>query len=352
MKALVTGATGLVGSNLVRALLRGGHKVRVLVRPGSDLSSLRRMSLEMRTGDILDEESLMGVANKCDIVFHVAAVFAYGGSSRNEREKIAVEGTKNVLQMAHRANVPRVVITSSSVTLGSSVQPDVRDENCTFNERDPSYYTLSKLAQERAAQAMATELNQDFVIVCPALTVGPFDYRLGPSSASIANYLNDPFRSTFLGGCNIVAAEDVAAGHIIAAKRGESGKRYVLGAENLHWRDVHKCISTLAGTFGPSFTLNNTASYLMAAAAESTARLMGTKPMATRDEAAMSGRYYWYSSREMEKLGYSPVSSCNALAQSIAWLIHRACLNESVLDILKPAPSVVEYHELLSRGKL
>ncbi len=348
MKAAVTGATGIVGANLVRALLRDGHDVRVLVRETSDTSAIRRLPVERFVGDVCERRSLYGFANGCDVVFHAAAIFAYSGYSLEQLDAIAVQGTCNVLNAAQAGGASRVVMTSSTVVLGSADRPEVRDEASANDDRHPADYELSKLHQEQAAFGLAREIGLDLVVVCPALTVGAHDYRLSPSNASIVNYLNDPFRSTFPGGCNIVSARDVASGHLIAAESGDSGARYVLGGENLRWRDAHRTMSKLGGTFGPSLTLNHTATYLAGAVAESTARLLGRRPAVTRDEAAMAGRFYWYSSAAIGRLGYAPMSSEAALAEAIAWLIHRAWLNESVLDSLQPHDSVLSHCRALA----
>lgn len=348
MKALVTGATGVVGSNLVRALLAEDFEVRVLLRPSSDASAIRRLPVERWSGDVLDKDTLNGVAIGCDFVFHAAAIFSYSGYSLDDLEDLAVRGTRNVLIAAREAKVRRAVVTSSTIVLGSSSKPEIRDEHSTFDEKYPSNYTLSKVRQELAAIEIACELGLDLVVVNPGLTIGAHDYRLGPSNASIANYLNDPMRCTFLGGCNIISAKDVAKGHIIAALRGEANTRYVLGGENLYWKDVHLLVSKLAGTFGPSLTLNHTATYLAAAMAETSARLMGKIPVVTRDEATMSGRFYWYSNAAIKKLGFQPASSEEALSETLAWLIHRAFLNESVLDNLSPDPGVLSQYRAIT----
>ncbi len=347
MRALVTGATGIVGNNLVRALLDDGYEVRVLVRPASDNTSLRRLPVEHWPGDILDHHTLVGVADKCSFVFHAAALFAYSGFTQDELDRIAIDGTRNVITAAAHANAERIVVTSSTVTLGSATTPTVRDERDTFEDKYPSSYTLSKVRQEKAAFETCRELGLELVVVCPGLTVGSFDYRLSPSNASIVNYLNDPMRFTFPGGCNIVSARDVAAGHIVAARRGVAGERYVVGGENLHWRDVHRMISALGGTFGPTYTLNNTSTYLAGAAAEMSARIMGKRPSVTRDEATMACHYYWYSSDAISRLGYAATPCEDALADALAWLIHRSYLSESVVDRLTPDDRVREHLQAL-----
>ena len=125
--ALVTGASGLIGSNLVRELTRAGYQVRGLVRPESDRRGLAGLDVELVSGDVLDPSSLTGIADGCDVVFHAAAVFAYWGIDDNDLEAVTVQGTANVLEAAAAASVPRVVLTSSSVVCGSNPGPISRD---------------------------------------------------------------------------------------------------------------------------------------------------------------------------------------------------------------------------------
>lgn len=349
MKVLVTGATGIVGSNLVRALLDGGHDVRVLVRPSSDVRSLHGLEVERFEGDVLDPASVQAAAWGRAVIFHAAAVFAYWGMSAEEQRNLAERGTRNVIEAAHAARVRRVVVTSSSVVLGSTVGRQVLDEENCVEEKEPSAYTRSKIGQEAAALRKGEELGVEVVAVLPTLVVGGFDYRLSPSNANIVNYLNDPFRSTFVGGCNIVSARDVAAGHILAAQRGKPGARYVLGSENLAWPDAHGLISELTGSFGPAVVLNHTATYLAAAAAEASARLSGTRPVVTREEAKMAGRFYWYSHQRIAALGYVPAPARQALAEAIGWLWVRSYFYDSVMEKLTLSAEVRAARDRFSR---
>lgn len=338
--ALVTGATGIVGSHLVRALLHAGHAVRVLVRPGSDRRAIEGLPLERCEGDVLDAASVQIATQNCDWVFHCAAVFSYAGMSPEDQTDLAVRGTRHVLQAASRAGARRVVVTSSSVTLGSTSTPQVLDEDSVFDERQPSPYTLSKVRQEQAAFEAGARLGLDVVAVCPTLVIGAQDHRLGPSNANLVNYLNDPLRSTFLGGCNMVSAADVAQAHWLVARSGEPGQRYVAGGENLRWERLHAIVSELAGTFGPSLLLNHTAAYLAAASVEAAARLGGRTPMVTRDEARMACRFHWYSSERLMALGWSPQPTRQALAQALAWVIDRGHVSDAVMASLRLDPAV------------
>ncbi len=342
MKALVTGASGLVGANIVRALLERSHEVRALVRPASDLRGLDGLPIEIAQGDVLEAPTLERAVRDCDVVFHAAAVYSYWGHSAETLQKVAVTGTENVLRAACGAGVRRVVLTSSSVVLGSSTRREVRDETSKFEDREAPAYVVSKVEQDAAAFDLARELKMDLVAVCPTVTVGPFDYRLSPSNAVVANYLNDPVRSTFPGGCNIASSRDVGAGHVLVAEKGSSGERYVLGSENYEWRQLHELISEICSTLGPHFTMNHTTSYLAAAAAEFAARWTGTRPAVSREEARMTGRYYWYSHARAARLGYAPRPARLALVESVAWLVTTPHISSYVVSTLQASPEIRE----------
>ncbi len=327
MKALVTGANGLIGAHLVRALLSDGHHVRAFVRPTSDVSTLAGLEIEIAHGDILLPVSLAEAAAGCDVLFHTAAVYAYRGYTAEQLTRIAVDGTRNVLRAARAAGVARVVLTSSSVVLGSSTQPAVRDESHSLNEANAPAYVRAKAAQERSAFETAENLGVDLVAVLPTITVGPHDLRLGPSNAILCSYLQDPWKLTWPGGCNVVAAEDVARGHLLAALHGTRGERYLLGGENLEWPRLHRLVSDICGVSGPMLQANHTSAFLAATAQELFAWATGTNALTSRAQAAMVGRFYWYDhAQAAEKLAYTPMPARAALARALAWLATTAHL--------------------------
>ncbi len=330
MKALVTGPSGVVGANLLRELLDAGWVVRVLLRPGPPRRALAGLEVERIEGDVLDPESLPDAMDGVDIVFHTAARFAYGGVDAHELDAVAVAGTRNVVRAAARAGVDRIVLTSSSVVFGSSSGPTPRDETAPFTPEDASGYAMSKVRQERTAVETARSEGVDLVSVCPTLTVGGWDYRLAESNAIVVKYLNDPWRSTFAGGCNIVSARDVARGHRLVAERGQSGQAYILGSDNLEWSALHRTISELCGTYGPLFTASHTGAYMAAAWGEIASRFTGAPPALTRDEVRMMGRWYWYDSARARALGYDPVCTREALREAVAWLLRAGRVRREV----------------------
>lgn len=320
MKVLVTGANGLIGANLVRELLKSGYQVRAMVRPSSDVQYLQGLDIETVYGDVLQAESLISAATDCELIFHTAALFTYWDMSFSGLESLAVDGTLNVIDAAAMTGVSRVMLTSSSVVLGASDRPLLRNESDELDHEESTPYVISKTLQEQRAFEHAAAKGVDLIALCPTMSVGPYGYRLGPSNGLIVAYLQDNTRATFPGGCNIVSVRDVARGHIIAAEKGAAGERYLLGSENLSWSAIHKIISELCGLGGPLWQTNHTVSYLAASWLELVGRLTRTSPLTTRAQARMVGRYYWYDHARIGELGYQPVPARQALAEAIAWL--------------------------------
>ena len=337
MKALVTGANGLIGVNLVRVLLNEGLKVRALVRPSSDLTYLKGLPVDFVYGDVTENgDTLTAAARGVDVIFHTAMHFAYTGRTTEELERTAISGTENVLRAAKDSGVKRTVVTSSSVVFGYSEAKAVRDERSDLADgNNQASYIVAKIKQDRHALALAERFGIEVVLVCPAMSVGAYGRTLGPSNGVILAYLNDPGRFTYPGGCNIVSVIDVAYCHWKAAQHGISGEHYILGSENLEWREIHQLIAELCGVQGPQFQLNHSLSYLGATAEEIRTWIGGGPALTTREQAAMVGRYYWYSHEKAAQLGYKPRPARRALAEAISWLAASPHMSREVRTTLR-----------------
>jgi dihydroflavonol-4-reductase len=322
MRALVTGAAGLIGAHIVRALVGAGHDVRCLVRQTSRRDPLDGLPVAWVVADLLRPgQELDSACTECDTVFHTAAHFAYGGVSAAELHTTAVVGTETLLQACARQRVRSVVVTSSSVVFG------YRDDAAKISETAPLTsgdgeppYVAAKLAQHRRSLMLGESLKLDVRLACPTMSIGPASARLGPSNGMIVAYLADPFGCTYAGGCNIVSARDVAAGHLLIAEHGSAGESYLLGSENLTWRRIHGMIADLAGVAPPRVELNHASAFLAATAEEIRAAMAGQPTLSTRDQAAMVGRHYWYSHAKAAALGYSASPARDALIATISWL--------------------------------
>jgi dihydroflavonol-4-reductase len=321
MHALVTGANGLIGASVVRALLRRGHFVRALIRKTSRLDAIQGLPIEVVRGDVLRRPQIERAARGCDVVFHTAGHFTYGVHDLPTLERTAVDGSVAVLEAAKRTGIRRVVVTSSSVVFGYANEPRVLDESSPIHAglNEPPY-VVSKVRQDLAVTTRAAELGIDVVLTCPTMVIGPFATVLGPSNGAIVTYLADPFRLTYRGGCNLVSSDDVGTGHVIVAERGRRGEHYVLASENLEWEEIHSTIAELAGLPRPSMLAGRTACLLAARAEEWRARLERRRALTTREQAQMIGRYYWYAHDKAAALGYAPGPARHALASAIGWL--------------------------------
>jgi len=342
MNALVTGANGLIGSNLVRRLLRRGDAVRALVRPTSDVGTLEGLDVNLIRAEVTqDLPSLTSAAEGVDTIFHTAVRFAYRGPGTDELEQTALSGTQRVLEAAHHARARRVVVTSSSVVFGYSTARTIHDEESGIaGTDDEAAYVAAKIRQDRNALDMAERLGVEIVLVCPTMSVGPHGSRLVPSNGIVVSYLNDAFRCTYPGGCNIVSVIDVADGHLQAAEFGEQGAHYILGSENLEWHEIHTMIADLCGVSPPQARLNRTLSYLASATEELRAGLANRQPTTSRDQASMVGRFYWYSHEKASRLGYAPRPARSALAEAVSDLAMGPHVTRQVRSTLRLHPDV------------
>jgi dihydroflavonol-4-reductase len=322
MRALVTGATGLIGAQLVRALLNDGHDVRALVRETSRRDALVGLPVTYAVADVLRADRGLDAAfSDCDVVFHVAAHFAYAGISPAALHDTAVIGTENTLRSCARMGVRKVVVTSSSAVFGYSDDGTSMDERADLSDGDDEpLYVTAKIAQHRRALELGDGLQLDVLLACPTMTLGPTSSNLGPSNGLIVAYLADPYGCTFPGGCNLVASRDVAAGHILIAEHGTPGESYLLGSENLTWQQIHTTIADLAGVAPPRLELNRTLTFLAATAEEFRATIAARVPLSTREQARIVGRHYWYSHAKAGALGYQPMPARDALLETVAWL--------------------------------
>jgi dihydroflavonol-4-reductase len=349
VKTVVTGATGLVGGHVCRALREAGHDVRAVSRTSRLSGMVESLDVETVRATLDDPPSLVGAMRGSEVVVHCAAVYAYGAARSAEVELVNVDGTRQVIAAAAEARVRRVVVTSSSVTAGSSDGPVTRDETRRIGtEYVPPYFT-SKVRQEDVAFTTGAERRVEVVVACPTVVLGGPANRLVPSNAIIVRYLMDPTRSTFAGGCNVVSVEDVARGHVLLAEHGEPGERYLLGGENLSWRTLHALIADLAGVGGPYAEVPSSLALVTSALTEIWAQAMSVEPLSTREEALTIGRYYWYSHTKAARLGYAPGPARVGIASALAWILIDGHLPRWVRDGLRPNEEVRTARRLLPR---
>ena len=234
MRTFVTGGTGFIGGAVVRRLLEAGHEVKALVRPGADTRQLDGLPVERVEGDLRDRESLRRGMAGCGWVFHVAALYSYWGYRWNDFYQANVEGTRQVLEVARQEGIERVVYTSSIAALGvhKDGSPATEDTPSTLADRIGPYQRSKFLAEEVARNFARQGLP--VVIVNPSSPVGIGDHKPTPTGQIIVDFLNGRIFGYVDTGLNIIDVEDVAAGHLLAAERGQVGRAIHPG-----WRKPH-----------------------------------------------------------------------------------------------------------------
>jgi dihydroflavonol-4-reductase len=317
---LVTGATGFVGSAVARALLKAGHPVRVLARPTSDRRNLDGLAVEVAEGALEDPDSLAAAVAGCRYLFHVAADYRLWVPDPESMFRVNVAGTRALMLAASGAGVERIVYTSSVATLGI-VPGGVADEETASRAGDMiGPYKLSKFEAEAAVTELVVERGLPAVIVNPSTPIGPGDIKPTPTGRLIVEAARGRMPGYVDTGLNIAHVDDVALGHLLAAKSGQIGRRYILGGENLRLGEILAEIARLTGRRPPAFKIPYAALLPIARGAEAIARVTGREPFATVDGVRMSKKKMFFSStRAVEELGYAPRPARQALTDAIAW---------------------------------
>lgn len=320
MKALVTGGTGFIGANVVRALLGRGYRVRVLVRPSSDRRNLAGLEVELAVGDVRDPESLERALEGCSLLFHVAALYSFWVRPRSLIYEVNVEGTRNALQAALKRRVERVVYTSSVAALGLPRGKEPADERTPVEPGAiVSDYKRSKYLAQRVALEFA-EHGLPVVIVNPSFPVGPYDLKPTPTGRVIVDFLNRKMPAYVETGMNVVDVEDVALGHLLAAEKGRVGECYILGGENLTMKELLALLAEITGLPAPKLRLPYYPilglSYLNAALCT----LSGATPRMTPETIRMARHYMFYDpSKAVRELGFPQTPARVALRKAVDW---------------------------------
>lgn len=322
--ALVTGASGFVGSAVVRDLLAHGYRVRALVRGTSNRRNLEGLPLEIVVGDLEDRASMEKALAGCNALFHVAASYRLWTLEPRELYRTNVDGTLRLMEAAQRAEVERVVYTSSVATLGLNTDGSPADEDTPVTLDDMiGHYKRSKYLAEETVQDMVREQGLPAVIVNPSAPVGPRDIRPTPTGRMIQDAALGRMPAYVDTGLNIVHVDDVAAGHRLALENGRTGERYVLGGENLALREILTEISRLTGRPAPRIRLPNAAILPVAYLAEGWARLSRKgEPLVSVDGVRLARKRMFFTSAKAEReLGYVHRAAARALEDAVAWFL-------------------------------
>jgi dihydroflavonol-4-reductase len=319
-RAFVTGATGFVGSAVVRKLLAAGFSVQALVRRHSRRSNLDGLQIEIVEGDMRDREAVFAAAKDARYVFHVAADYRLWAPNPEEIMRANVEGTRVVMEAAREGGAERVVYTSSVATLKLREDGLPTDETTPLSENQGiGAYKRSKVAAERLVERMI-DGGLPAIIVNPSTPIGPRDLRPTPTGRIIVEAAAGRMPAFVDTGLNLVHVEDVAAGHLAALNQGRIGERYILGGENRTLAELLGRIALLTSRPPPRLHLPLALIYPFAFGAEAIARVTKREPFVTLDGLRMAKHPMYFTSAKAERdLGYTARPAEEGLRAAIDW---------------------------------
>ena len=324
----VTGATGLLGNNLVRELLARGYTVKALVRSRAKGEQQFKdlANVQLVVGDMAEVEAFAASLQGCDTVFHTAAYFrdSYkGGSHWKALEQINVTGTRELLQQAYHAGVRRFIHTSSIAVLNGAPGTSI-DETCLRAETDADDYYRSKILSDREVLSfLETHPQMHACMVLPGWMWGPAD--MGPTSSGqlVNDVVNGKLPGLIPGSFSVVDARDVAVALIAAARHGRRGERYLAAGRHMTMRHLVPVLGRIAGVKTPVRQVPTPVLYALAAVQEIYGRLTG-KPvqlsMATlRLLIREEHRTHFNHHKSEQELGLSFRSPDLTIMDTVAW---------------------------------
>jgi dihydroflavonol-4-reductase len=314
-KTLVTGGSGFLGSHVVRALAQRGDDLRLLLRRGSSVDHLSDLELERVGGNVLDRRSVRAAMKDVERVFHVAGTTSMRAAARDKVFELNVKGTRIVLEEALAANVERVVLTSSVAAIGPAKPGRTAAEDQPFRAGGLGIaYVNSKHEAEVEALRIAAH-GLAVVIVNPSFVLGPDDPK-GTSMQLVRRFLLGRIPAYVEGGLNIVDVRDVAEGHLLADKKGETGERYILGGRNFTLDRLFADFARISGRDRVPVKLPARATTV---AVDVVARLglpFGVAP----DEVRSATQWWTYRNTKARRaLGFEPRPHEETLEDAVRW---------------------------------
>lgn len=321
-KVLITGATGFIGNHVTRLAVERGDEVRAMVMPGEDRAPLAGLDVEIVEGNLLDHDSFAPMLKGVDRMYHLAALYAIWTKDPNLHFKINIQGTEALMKEALKANLDKIVYTSSIAALG--INPgQLSNEDTPFNGWTwASDYIMSKFISHHVVKGLAAK-GLPVTLVMPGLPFGPGDRAPTPTGTMILNVLKGKAKNWWQGGICPVDVRDVAAGHLLAMDKGGVGESYALAntQANSSHKDLLQLIGRIAGVEGVA-TQEVSAKVMLRVARlmEFWAGITGKAPLTTyKNTMYVLQECYMDSSRAVAELGMPQSPIEQAIEDAINW---------------------------------
>ena len=323
MKVFVSGATGYIGTELVKRLREAGHTVHALYRSESRADGIRMPGVVLFKGDILDKPSLEKAMHQCEEAYHTAAFAGVWARDKSMIYRLNVDGALNVIETAGKLGIRRVVVTSTAGILGpsdtSAVHEDSPPPASFFTDYETSKFSLEQQLLGR------TDLDPEVVIVNPTRVFGP-----GILSESngltrlIMQYMEGRWKLIPGSGKstgNYVFVQDVVSGHLLAMEKGMPGERYVLGGENISYNQLFTWIRETSGVEQRMFRIPLWVMLAAAGMFKFWSGLTGRPPLILPGLVRKFNHNWIVSSDKARlELGYDPVPVRDGIQLTVQWI--------------------------------
>jgi dihydroflavonol-4-reductase len=317
---VVTGVAGFVGAAVARALAASGRRVRGVVRASSPRTNLANFPGDLAEADLRDSEAVARAMEGASELFHVAADYRVWAPDPEEIVRNNVSMTETVMRAALAAGVSRVVYTSSVATILPLEGGSADESRPARPEQATGAYKRSKVMAERLVERMVADDGLPAVIVNPSTPIGPRDVHPTPTGRIIVEAANGGMPAYVDSGLNLVHVDDVAAGHLLAAEKGRTGERYILGGEDVPLSAMLAEIAHRCGRKPPKVELPVAPLFPLAWAAEQWARISGREPFLTMDSLRMARHHMYYTSaKATRELGYAARPWQDAVGDALDW---------------------------------
>lgn len=320
MQILLTGADGLLGSNLVRELKKRKHSVKAFLLPGVEPSSFNGVDIKISYGNILNKKDIAKAIKGCDAVIHAAADTSVWPSRSEIVKKINIDGTRNILELAKANNIKRFIHIGSASSFGYGTKESPGLESTPFiGDQFGLDYIDSKLVGQKMVIKAAKEEGFPALVVAPTFMFGPYDSKPGSGRVILAVY-NRKLKVFASGGRNFVHVKDVAIAIANSISMGKIGESYIAGHQNLNYKEIFSLIADTLRVPVPNFQAPNILIKSFGCLNSTVSKILNSEPIISYPMAkiACNGQYY-SSNKAVNELKMPQTDIKVAVKESFEW---------------------------------
>lgn len=319
MKVGISGASGFVGGNLIRRLLRGNYQIKALVHKNH--KAIDGLDIEKVHGDLLRPETLDEFCKGLDVVIHLAGFISIGGDPVKELYKINVEGTQNLVHASKRAGVKRFIHFSTIHAFEHEKSGKVLNEKRKLSTKSTSPYESTKAIAERWVVEQQAD-GFDVIVLNPTAIIGPNDFKPSLMGELFIKVCNGNLPALVPGGYNWVDVRDVCDGAISAITKGRGGEHYILSG---NWKSVVDFVKLISKEYGRELKKPVFPFWLAKIGLPFiwlVSRISGSKPLYTIESLKILkfGETRISNAKARKELGYGPRPLMESVRDTIDWL--------------------------------